>query len=74
MVISHYAGSIAYDNEDGEMVDTVLTAMDRETLIEKLTEFKARRENSDVFFACIKIGKKEIDITEEVKNAIRMDQ
>ena len=56
------------------MVDTVLTAMDRETLIEKLTEFKARRENSEVFFACIKIGKKEIDITEEVKNAIRMDQ
>ena len=74
MIISHYAVSIAYDNEDGEMVDTVLTAMNRETLIEKLTEFKARRENSEVFFACIKIGKKEIDITEEVKNAIRMDQ
>ena len=33
---AHYAGSIAYDNEDGEMVDTVLTAMDYKTLVDKL--------------------------------------
>lgn len=70
MIINHYAGSIAYDNEDGEMVDTVLTAMDYKTLVEKLTEFKARRENSEVFFACLKMGKKEIDLTERVKNDV----
>ncbi len=70
MRLDHYAGSIAYDNEDGEMVDTVLTAMDYKTLVEKLTEFKARRENSEVFFACLKMGKKEIDLTERVKNDV----
>jgi len=63
----YYAGSVAFDTEDLEREDQVFTAFDIDTLVEKMYGFMKRRKNSEVHFACHKIGKKEIDITEKVR-------
>ena len=62
-----YAGSVDYDNDQGEWVDTLV---ERNTKIELLVEMKRllrTRRNSSVFFAVEIDDGKERDITEEVR-------
>ena len=42
-LINHYAGSISYDNDQGEWEDWIVTAMDYKTLIEKMVRAKSMR-------------------------------
>ena len=65
-----YAGSISFDNDQGEWEDWIVTAMDYKTLVEKMTKVMSIRKNAEVHFAVLKMGKKELDITEDVKRAI----
>ena len=68
--MNHYAGSISYDNDQGEWEDWIVTAMDYKTLVEKMTKVMSIRKNAEVHFAVLKMGKKELDITEDVKRVI----
>ena len=68
--MNHYAGSISYDNDQGEWEDWIVTAMDYNTLIEKMSRAKSMRKNAEVDFAVLKVGKKEFDITEKVRSAV----
>ena len=66
-----YAGSVDYDNDQGEWVDTLV---ERNTKIELLVEMKRllrTRRNSSVFFAVEIDDGKERDITEEVRDDLR---
>ena len=66
-----YAGSVDYDNDQGEWVDTLV---ERDTKIELLIEMKRllrTRRNSSVFFAVEIDDGKERDITEEVRDDLR---
>jgi len=66
-----YAGSVDYDNDQGEWVDTLV---ERDTKIELLVEMKRllrTRRNSSVFFAVEIDDGKERDITEEVRDDLR---
>mgnify|MGYP001262596030 FL=1 len=66
-----YAGSVDYDNDQGEWVDTLV---ERDTKIELLVEMKRllrNRRNSSVFFAVEIDDGKERDITEEVRDDLR---
>lgn len=63
----YYAGSVSFDTEDLETEDQVFTAFEIDTLVEKMYGFMKRRKNSEVHFACHRIGKKEVDITEKVR-------
>ena len=68
--MNHYAGSISLDNDQGEWEDWIVTAMDYKTLVEKMTKVMSIRKNAEVHFAVLKMGKKELDITEDVKRVI----
>ena len=68
--MNHYAGSISFDNDQGEWEDWIVTAMDYKTLVEKMTRVMSMRKNAEVHFAVLKMGKKELDITEDVKRVI----
>ena len=66
-VFVRYAGSVDYDNDQGEWVDTLV---ERDTKIEFIIEMKRllrTRRNSSVFFAVEINHGKERDITEEVR-------
>ena len=67
-LINHYAGSISFDNDQGEWEDWIVTAMDYKTLVEKMIRAKSMRKNAEVHFAVLKMGKKEFDITEKVRS------
>ena len=70
-VFVKYAGSVDYDNDQGEWVDTLV---ERDTKIELLVEMKRllrTRRNSSVFFAVEIDDGKERDITEEVRDDLR---
>ena len=70
-VFVRYAGSVDYDNDQGEWVDTLV---ERDTKIELLVEMKRllrTRRNSSVFFAVEIDDGKERDITEEVRDDLR---
>ena len=68
--MNHYAGSISFDNDQGEWEEWFVQAMDYKTLVEKMTKVMSIRKNAEVHFAVLKMGKKELDITEDVKRAI----
>ena len=68
--MNHYAGSISYDNDQGEWEDWIVTAMDYKTLIEKMSRAKSMRKNAEVHFAVLKVGKKEFDITKKVRRQL----
>jgi len=70
MLYEWYAGSVSYDTDDLERADTVFTAFELDTLIDKMSRFMKMRKSAEVHFAVHKKGKREIDITEEVKNAM----
>jgi hypothetical protein len=70
----YYAGSVDYDNDQGEWEDAVFTAFEFKDLCDKMREFMKRRKNSDVFFgAYIDASGKEKDITSKVKNQIKKE-
>ena len=68
--MNHYAGSISFDNDQGEWQDQIVTAFEYDTLVEKMTRVMSMRKNAEVHFAVLKMGKKELDITEDVKRVI----
>ena len=68
--MNHYAGSISFDNDQGEWQDQIVTAFEYDTLVEKMTRVMSMRKNAEVHFAVLKMGKKEFDITEKVRSAI----
>ena len=70
-VINHYAGSISFDNDQGEWQDQIVTALDYKTLVEKMIDLKSKRKNAEVHFAVHKMGKKEFDLTERMKRECR---
>lgn len=68
---NYYAGSVDYDNDQGEWEDVVFTAPRLEDLCDKMREFMERRKNSDVFFgAYIDMNGVEKDITSKVREVI----
>tara|TARA_R100000655_G_C2911562_1_gene180668 strand:+ start:46 stop:276 length:231 start_codon:yes stop_codon:yes gene_type:complete len=68
---AHYAGSVDYDNDQGEWEDAVFTAFKLNDLCDKMREFMGRRKNSDVFFgAYIDQNGVEKDITSKVREVI----
>jgi hypothetical protein len=70
----YYAGSVDYDNDQGEWEDAVFTAFELKDLCDKMRDFMKRRKNSDVFFgAYIDASGKERDITSKVKNQIKKE-
>ena len=68
--MNHYAGSISFDNDQGEWQDQIVTAFEYDTLVEKMTRVMSMRKNAEVHFAVLKMGKKEFDLTEKVRSAI----
>ena len=68
--MNHYAGSISFDNDQGEWQDQIVTAFEYDPLVEKMTRVMSMRKNAEVHFAVLKMGKKEFDITEKVRSAI----
>lgn len=67
----YYAGSIDYDNDQGEWEDCVFTAYELEDLCDKMRDFMKRRKNSSVFFgAYIDAQGNEKDITSKIKEVI----
>ena len=68
---AHYAGSVDYDNDQGEWEDVVFTAPRLEDLCDKMRDFMKRRKNSDVVFgAYIDMNGVEKDITSKLKEGI----
>ena len=68
--MNHYAGSISFDNDQGEWQDQIVTAFEYDTLVEKMTRVMSMRKNAEVHFAVLKMGKKEFDLTEKVRSAV----
>ena len=66
--MNHYAGSISFDNDQGEWQDQIVTAFEYDTLVEKMTKVMSMRKNAEVHFAVLKMGKKEFDLTEKVRS------
>jgi hypothetical protein len=70
-VIPYYAGSIDFDNDEGEWQDCVFTAYELDDLCDKMRDFMKVRKNSSVFFgAYIDAQGNEKDITSKVKEVI----
>ena len=69
----YYAGSIDYDNDQGEWEDCVFTAYELEDLCDKMRDFMKRRKNSSVVFgADINEKGDEKDITSKIKEVINV--
>tara|TARA_R100000234_G_C4981779_1_gene171274 strand:- start:289 stop:504 length:216 start_codon:yes stop_codon:yes gene_type:complete len=67
----HYAGSIAFDNEQGEWEDRLMMAYDFDDLCKDMKSFTSRRKNSEVHFAAyVDRNGREHDITQKVKEVI----
>ena len=66
--MNHYAGSISFDNDQGEWQDQIVTAFEYDTLVEKMTRVMSMRKNAEVHFAVLKMGKKEFDIKENLRS------
>jgi len=69
-----YVGSIEYDDHNDAWCDQVVRANDYQEFLSDLTDVIKRRKNASVFFALEMRDNYEKDITEGVKNAIRVDQ
>ena len=41
--MNHYAGSISFDNDQGEWQDQIVTAFEYDTLVEKITSEMTKR-------------------------------
>jgi hypothetical protein len=70
-MMSHYAGSFTYDNDEGEMSDWVVTRYEWDDLVKDIKHLMTKRKNSEVFFAVYvnKFGE-EKDLTKKLKKAI----
>ena len=71
MILEHYAGSVSYDTEDLERSDQIVTALQKQHLVEKMTLLMKKLKNPEVHFAVHKIGKKEFDITDNVTREVK---
>jgi len=62
-----YAGSIDYDDENGEWSDDIIWGSNYKEFIEDMKEHMTKRKNSSVFFAAKYVNDRERDITSQVK-------
>ena len=66
----HYAGSIAFDNEQDVWQDELVMAFDYADFIQDMKDKMERRHNSEVFFAAfVDKNGKENDITKKVRES-----
>ena len=66
----HYAGSIAFDNEQDVWQDELVMAFDYADFIKDMKDKMERRHNSEVFFAAwVDKNGKENDITKKVRES-----
>lgn len=66
----NYAGSVEYDNYDGEWCDQIVEAETYSSFLFQIKELIKLKRNSKVFFANRITNGKEHDITEEIINAL----
>tara|TARA_X000001388_G_scaffold15709_1_gene9574 strand:- start:2738 stop:2947 length:210 start_codon:yes stop_codon:yes gene_type:complete len=66
----NYAGSVEYDNYDGEWCDQIVEAETYSSFLFQIKELITLKRNSKVFFANRITNGKEHDITEEIINAL----
>ena len=66
----NYAGSVEYDNYDGEWCDQIVEAETYASFLFQIKELITLKRNSKVFFANRITNGKEHDITEEIINAL----
>ena len=66
----NYAGSVEYDNYDGEWCDQIVEAETYSSFLFQIKELITLKRNSKVFFANKITNGKEHDITEEIINAL----
>ena len=66
----NYAGSVEYDNYDGEWCDQIVEAETYASFLFQIKELIKLKRNSKVFFANKITNGKERDITEEIINAL----
>ena len=66
----NYAGSVEYDNYDGEWCDQIVEAETYSSFLFQIKELIKLKRNSKVFFANKISNGKEHDITEEIINAL----
>ena len=66
----NYAGSVEYDNYDGEWCDQIVEAETYASFLFQIKELIKLKRNSKVFFANKISNGKEHDITEEIINAL----
>ena len=64
---NHFAGSVDYDNNDGEWEDTLFRAKTYKQLVNLFTYWLSKRENAGVFFAVKVVNGVEIDIKDRVE-------
>ncbi len=62
-----YAGSIDYDDENGEWSDDIIWGSNYKEFIEDMKAHMKKRKNSSVFFAAKYVNDRERDITSQVK-------
>tara|TARA_R100000808_G_scaffold18416_2_gene40352 strand:+ start:503 stop:718 length:216 start_codon:yes stop_codon:yes gene_type:complete len=68
---AHYAGSIAYDNDQGEWEDQVVMAFTYADFIKDMKALMKRKRHSEVFFAVFRDKDlTEHDISQKVKEDI----
>lgn len=68
--LNHYAGSIEFEDENGEWTDRVITAIEYNDFISKMKDFKNRRKEGRIFFAVHVVNGEERNITDKVKRDI----
>jgi len=62
-----YAGSIDYDDDNGEWTDDIIWGSNYEEFIQDMKAHMKKRKNSNVFFAAKYVNDRERDITSQVK-------
>jgi len=62
-----YAGSIDYDDENGEWTDDIIWGSNYAEFIEDMKAHMKKRKNSSVLFAAKYVNNQERDITMQVK-------
>ena len=62
-----YAGSIDYDDENGEWSDDIIWGSNYKEFIQDMKAHMTKRKNSSVFFAAKYVNDRERDITSQVK-------
>ena len=66
-----FAGSVEYDTYKGEWCDILVEAPTMMSFEYKLKTLLKIKRNSSIFFATKIIGKRQIDITQQMQDAVK---